>query len=127
MLIGSRLRQLRTLKNLSQGDIEKRTGLLRCYTSRVENGHTVPSVDTLEKYARALEVPLYQLFHNGEQPILETTTVSDQLKNEVELTDGERRQLRSFGRAFARMDERNRKLFLVFATVFANRRTEKHS
>jgi len=50
---------------LSQGDIEKRTGLLRCYISRVENNHTVPSVDTLEKLARALEVPMYQLFHAG--------------------------------------------------------------
>src|SRR4029077_19362643 len=51
---------------LSQGDIEKRTGLLRCYISRVENGHTVPAVATLEKLARALEVPMYQLFHDGE-------------------------------------------------------------
>jgi hypothetical protein len=44
---------------------QKRTGLLRCYISRVENGHTVPSVDTLEKLARALEIPMYQLFHSG--------------------------------------------------------------
>jgi transcriptional regulator with XRE-family HTH domain len=41
-----------------QGDIEKRTGLLRCYVSRVENGHTVPAIETLEKLARALEVPV---------------------------------------------------------------------
>jgi transcriptional regulator with XRE-family HTH domain len=66
MVIGDRLKQLRETKNLSQGDIEKRTGLLRCYISRVENGHTVPSVETLEKLARALEVPMYQLFHEGE-------------------------------------------------------------
>jgi transcriptional regulator with XRE-family HTH domain len=59
---------LRESKNLSQGDIEKRTGLLRCYVSRVENGHTVPSIETLEKLARALEVPLYQLFYDGEKP-----------------------------------------------------------
>jgi transcriptional regulator with XRE-family HTH domain len=60
MLIGERLRELRESKRLSQSDIEKRTGLLRCYSSRVENGHTVPSIETLEKYARALEVPLYR-------------------------------------------------------------------
>ena len=66
MVIGSRLKELRESKNLSQGDIEKRTGLLRCYISRVENGHTVPAVETLEKMARALEVPMYQLFHEGE-------------------------------------------------------------
>src|SRR5882724_5771289 len=65
MVIGDRLRELREAKELSQGDIEKRTGLLRCYISRVENNHTVPAVDTLEKLARALEVPMYQLFHAG--------------------------------------------------------------
>jgi transcriptional regulator with XRE-family HTH domain len=66
MVIGDRLKELRESKNLSQGDIEKRTGLLRCYISRVENGHTVPAVATLEKMARALEVPMYRLFHDGE-------------------------------------------------------------
>jgi transcriptional regulator with XRE-family HTH domain len=65
MVIGDRLRELREAKMLSQGDIENRTGLLRCYVSRVENNHTVPSVETLEKLARALEVPMYQLFHAG--------------------------------------------------------------
>jgi transcriptional regulator with XRE-family HTH domain len=68
MIIGERLRALREVKNLSQGDIEQRTGLLRCYVSRIENGHTVPAVETLEKFARALEVPMYQLFYEGEEP-----------------------------------------------------------
>jgi transcriptional regulator with XRE-family HTH domain len=68
MIIGDRLRTLREEKDLSQGDIEKRTGLLRCYISRVENGHTVPAIETLEKLARALEVPLYQLFYEGAEP-----------------------------------------------------------
>jgi transcriptional regulator with XRE-family HTH domain len=65
MIIGERLRALRGEKQFSQGDIEKRTGLLRCYISRVENGHTIPSVETLEKISRALEIPLYQLFYEG--------------------------------------------------------------
>src|SRR6202022_1743359 len=68
VVISDRLRELREQKKLSQGDIEKRTGLLRCYISRVENGHTVPAIETLEKLARALEVPLYQLFYDGEEP-----------------------------------------------------------
>jgi transcriptional regulator with XRE-family HTH domain len=68
MIIGDRLRIFREQKNLSQGDIEKRTGLLRCYISRVENGHTVPAIETLEKLARAFEVPLYQIFYDGEEP-----------------------------------------------------------
>ena len=68
MVISDRLRAIREEKDLSQGDIENRTGLKRCYVSRVENGHTVPSIETLEKMARALEVPLYQLFYDGEAP-----------------------------------------------------------
>src|SRR5579864_6037474 len=68
MIIGERLRVLREEKKLSQGDIEKRTGLLRCYLSRVENGHTVPAIETLEKLARALDMPLYQLLYDGDQP-----------------------------------------------------------
>src|ERR1700747_3309498 len=66
MILGERLRTVREQKELSQGDVEKRSGLFRCYISRVENGHTVPAVETLEKLARALEVPMYQLFHDGE-------------------------------------------------------------
>ena len=68
MLIGERIRQLRAQKGLSQGDVEKASGLLRCYISRVEHGHTVPSLDTLEKFAKALDVPLYRLFCQGEEP-----------------------------------------------------------
>ncbi|PYU81614.1 MAG: transcriptional regulator [Acidobacteria bacterium] len=68
MIIGDRLRALREERKLSQGDIEKRTGLLRCYISRVENGHTVPAIETLEKMARALEIPMYQLFYEGDEP-----------------------------------------------------------
>jgi transcriptional regulator with XRE-family HTH domain len=68
MVIGERLQKLRKDRHLSQGDIEKRTGLLRCYVSRVENGHTIPAIETLEKLAHALEVPLYQLFFEGQEP-----------------------------------------------------------
>ena len=68
IVIAARLRAIREQKDLSQGAIEKRTGLLRCCVSRVENGHTVPSIETLEKMARALEVLMYRLFHDGETP-----------------------------------------------------------
>jgi transcriptional regulator with XRE-family HTH domain len=67
-MIGQRIRQLREQKKLSQGDIEDTTGLLRCYVSRVENGHTVPSLETLERFAAALDVPVYQFFYTGEDP-----------------------------------------------------------
>ena len=59
--IGKSLQSIRNEKGLSQGDIEKRTGLLRSYLSRVENGHTVPSLDTLAKIAAALQVSLCEL------------------------------------------------------------------
>src|ERR1700683_1248726 len=62
MVIGERVKFLREQKNMSQGDIEKRTGLVRCYVSRVENGHTVPSIDTLERLATALKAPMNQCF-----------------------------------------------------------------
>jgi transcriptional regulator with XRE-family HTH domain len=67
MEVGKRLRDIREAKKLSQGDIEHRTGLLRCYVSRVENGHTVPSVETIEKLARAFELPTYQLFIGADE------------------------------------------------------------
>lgn len=67
MVVGERLKAIRQIKNLSQGDVQERTGLLRAYISRVENGHTVPSIETLEKITRALEIPLYQLFYDGDE------------------------------------------------------------
>ena len=66
MLIGERLRQLREQRRFSQRDIEKATGFRRTYVSRVEHGHTVPSLETLERFATALDVPLYQLFYSDE-------------------------------------------------------------
>ncbi len=74
MGIGERIRVMREQRQLSQGDIEEKTGLLRCYISRVENGHTVPSLETLERFAGALDVPLYKLFYNAEEPTLSFTT-----------------------------------------------------
>ena len=116
MLIGQRLREVRESKNLSQGDIEQRTGLIRAYTSRVENGHTVPSVGTLEKYARALEIPLYELFHDGEGPIKKPNLPATNSDGSLwGASRNERRELRLFAKALSRMNKRNRKL--LFATA----------
>ena len=60
--IGEVIRNYRTGRGLSQGDIERRTGLLRCYLSRVENGHTVPSLETLAKIAEAMGISLAEFF-----------------------------------------------------------------
>ena len=123
MIIGDRLRALREEKKLSQGDIEKRTGLLRCYISRVENGHTVPAIETLEKMARALEVPLYQLFYDGEEapelPNLPKRRTADEIA--WGSTGKEARFLIMFRRLLGRIDEGDRRLLLYMAQKMANR------
>ena len=121
MIIGKRLRQLREERTLSQGDIEKRTGLLRCYISRVENGHTVPSLETLERLAAALQIPLYQLFYEGEEP--------PKLPNlpKRKSADGivwgysgkDARMLAKFRQFLGRADETNRKLLFLMAKKMA--------
>jgi len=115
MLIGERLRALRESKQLSQGEIEKRTSLLRCYISRVENGHTVPSVDTLEKFARGLEIPTYQLFYDGDEspPLPPKTKVATRpMWGE---TGRDARSLGKLVRALARMSDNDRALLLQLA------------
>jgi transcriptional regulator with XRE-family HTH domain len=68
MSIGMRLRELRQEKGLSQADLQEKTGVHRCYISRIEHGPTVPSLETLEKFAAALDIPLYRFFYEGKQP-----------------------------------------------------------
>ena len=119
MLIGERLKELREARNLSQGDMEKRTGLLRCYTSRVENGHTVPAVETLEKYARALEVPLYKLFYQGEQAPKKLKLPAAKAEFDWGVKGNERQELRAFAKALSRMGGRYRKLLLTVAQHMA--------
>jgi transcriptional regulator with XRE-family HTH domain len=124
MVICDRLRVLREEKKLSQGDIEKRTGLLRCYISRVENGHTVPTVETLEKMARALEVPLYRLFYDGEAPPkldnLPKRKTADDIAFGRSGKDG--RYLSKLRRHLAHAEERDRKLLLSIAQKLASKR-----
>ena len=122
MVIGERLRELREAKKFSQGEIEKRTGCLRCYTSRVENGHTVPSIETLEKYARALEVPMYKLFiENNETPKKPNLPQTESAEATWGRSEKERRELRGFAKALSRMNDEQRKLLLVIASRMAGR------
>jgi len=117
MIVGEKLRTLREQKNLSQGDIEKRTGLLRCYISRVENGHTVPAVETLEKMARALEVPLYQIFYDGDEPP-KLPDLPRRRKDDPESwgdSGKDARTLSAFRRLLKRISESDRKLLAFMA------------
>jgi transcriptional regulator with XRE-family HTH domain len=124
MLVGERLRTLRMQKRLSQGDIERRTGLLRCYISRVENGHTVPAIETLEKMARALEVPLYQLFYDGEEPPPHLPHLA-KAKTAAEMAWGSSGKdavvLTKFRRLLGRIEPSDRRLLLHIAQKMTNR------
>jgi transcriptional regulator with XRE-family HTH domain len=125
MIIGERLRALRQEKNFSQGEIEKRTGLLRCYISRVEHGHTVPAVETLEKFARALEVPMYQLFYDGEnppKPILPKTKSADDVAWGSKGKDAI--WLAKFRRLLGRAEESDRKLLMSIARKMAKSKAD---
>ena len=121
MIIGERLRALREEKHLSQGHIEKRTGLLRCYISRVENGHTVPSIETLEKMSRALEVPLYQLFYEGDG----TPAPPKAIRKAPSWgrSGKEARLLNKFCQLLSRADESDRQLLLHMARKMADHKT----
>jgi transcriptional regulator with XRE-family HTH domain len=118
MVIGERLKDLRELKKMSQGDVEKQTGLLRCYISRVENGHTVPSVETLEKMARALNIPLYRLFTDDAHVKVPDLPKQKLVHRAVNPKD--ERELRSFAKLFSRMDEKKRALLFHMASKMAN-------
>ncbi|MFZ0883545.1 MAG: helix-turn-helix transcriptional regulator [Candidatus Acidiferrales bacterium] len=118
MVIGDKLKELRATKKLSQGDIQKRTGLLRCYISRVENGHTVPSVETLEKMAHALKVPMYRLFTDDahiEKPNIPVSKIDTARDRKQESA------LRPFAKALSRMNAKDQRLLLGMASKMANR------
>ena len=120
MDIGQRLRELREAKDLSQGDIEAKTGLLRVYLSRVENGHTVPAIETLEKLARAFDIPLYALFFERR-----TAPVVRNVESGPEdwATRGKgSREFTKFRRALAKMSQRDRATLLEMVAKITSRK-----
>lgn len=125
MIIGDRLCAVREEKKLSQGDIEKRTGLLRCYISRVENGHTVPAIETLEKMARAFEVPLYQLFYDGEEPPALPNLPKRRTADDIAWGSSgkEARVLALFRRQLGRLGDDDRRLLLCLTQKMAQKRS----
>lgn len=109
--IGETIRNYRLQRSMSQGDIEKRTGLLRCYLSRVENGHTIPSLDTLAKIASAMDLPLSQFFAEGHS--------NGHNKGLPQLSDDEVRFLSQMRRYAANLNESDRKLVLAMVKKMA--------
>lgn len=110
MDIGHKLHELRAAKSFSQGDIEHRTGLLRCYVSRVENGHTIPSLETLRKWAAALDVEMYQLFFEGEgKPKTASQKEASPLRPEE----------RNLVESFTRLNKKDRSFLIALARKMA--------
>jgi len=115
---------MREEKHFSQGDIKKKTGLLRCYISRVENGHTVPAIETLEKLARAMEIPMYQLFYDGEEPPKLPNLPKGKSSDDIAWgsTGKDARFLSKLCRLLGRMDGEDRSLLLSMAQKMAHAR-----
>ena len=125
MVIGKRLRALRENKQMSQGDVEKVTGMLRCYISRVENGHTIPSLQTLERFAGALELPLYELFYSGEAepptPNLTRRKTLDELAAEPQEMGEDARFMAKFKHILDKLGEPDRDVLVTLAKKLATR------
>jgi transcriptional regulator with XRE-family HTH domain len=125
MIIGTRLRALREGKGLSQGDIENSTGVLRCYISRIENGHTIPSLETLERFAGALGVPLYKLFYSGEgeapTPHLQGGKSLDEQAAQPGKAGEDARFLVQFKNVLAQLGDPDRDVLLTLAKKLATR------
>ncbi len=112
MYIAKRLRQLRESKKLSQGDTEKRTGLLPCYVSRLENGHIVPAVETLQKLARAFEVPMYQFFYGDKESPILRNRANNEIRDWASYGRGQRLFSKLCG-ALSKASRRDRELLLT--------------
>ena len=94
--------------------------MLRVYILRIENGHTVPSVQTLEKFARALEIPLYQFFY--ERKKYASLDLYERMDRSI--WGANRRDNRFGGKLrhlLARMGESDRRLLLRMAEKMARR------
>jgi len=123
MNVGVRLRSFREERAMSQGDVEKVTGLLRRYTSRLENGHTFPSVETLEKYAAAFNVPLYRFFYDGDEPVPLPQAMPGEDLEELATKPGkkgsEARFFLKLKKLLVNVDERDREVFLALVRKLA--------
>jgi len=107
---------------MSQGDIEKETGLLRAYVSRVENGHTIPTIETLEKWARALKMPLYQIFYDGEEPAPPPEKPTPKDENLYGNSGSDAAQLHRLRQSLSKMNPKDRQTLLTVASKMAGRK-----
>src|SRR5215469_15903027 len=121
MLIGQKLREIREAKDMSQVEIAEATGLVQPYVSRVENGHTIPGVETLEKWASALKVPLYQILYDGEEPPEPLKLSSNHDRELWGISARDSHDLKRLRQFLAKMSEQQRELLLSLAGRMASR------
>ena len=127
MSIGQRIRLIRTQKGISQGDVERSTGMLRGYISRVEHGHTVPSVETLHRFAAALDVPMYRLFYTAQDEVTLPTgrrsllTCLEQLAQGTGAEGADARFLLQLKHLLGKIAQSDRTFLLDFAQKLAAR------
>lgn len=125
MLIGQKLREIREAKNMSQVEIAETTGLVQPYVSRVENGHTIPGVETLEKWASALKVPLYQILYDGEEPPKPLKLSSNHNRELWGNSARDSHDLKRLRQFLSKMNEQERELLLSLAGRMASRTKRK--
>jgi transcriptional regulator with XRE-family HTH domain len=125
MAIGDRIRALREYKKLSQPDLERRSGCARHFISRLENGHSVPTIETIQKIADGLKVPMYQMFYEEQAA---AGNVSAPAQDGADMWGTGRRgglELRRFRRCLARLSERDIEILLVVAEKIAGRKSQE--
>ena len=59
---GSQIAELRKQLNISQEELAERCGVHRTYIGSIERGEKSPTLNTIEKFARGLNVELIDLF-----------------------------------------------------------------
>jgi len=120
--IGLRLRNLRCRRGLSQRELQQKAGLMRCYISRLENGHTVPTLEILERLASALELPLYWILHVAEDPAGSGPTLDSDTEGSVqERMSPDARFLRKLKSLWRRMTDYDREMLVLVAGRMADR------
>jgi len=60
--LGENLKKIRTHKNVTQVEIAKILGVDRSFVSNIENGKNNPTLSTITNLAKALKVPVDELF-----------------------------------------------------------------
>ncbi len=74
--VATAVRDLRHVRNLSQRQLAARMGVPRTYISKIENGKAMPTLSSLDRLARALQVDISALLrdaptrHSNESSVL---------------------------------------------------------